>query len=515
VHAQAEVLYDFSLEVEPGTHIATLQDGAVTRITFTDRSRDAPGGLVPGSSGGVLAHFVTFTITPGFEDHNGWQAGSLGTIASYPGETHTREFKVQVFAQATNPYFLAHINATVTTADGGKFYRTADVLFFTRGIPGFTVLPGPSIDSLKPVEIRQASLQVYNVASVRRSFEFTLADNTCNLDVAPPATVVVQPHKFQTVQFSVRGPNSRFSPLSDDNCVVGISIAAQDNPGQALLTTIPVKVTGTYFDPLAVFYVLLAIALIVLLVLFLRRRKERLEEEILGKPQKPWTIPVEQVYLRHLKAKDQRAWYVVRHYLMEDEYRSSLLWYRAYKKATRSDRRKERLVLGQERGYGRWKAKWEKAIAKPLRKADRLEAKLQRKLDRKARKQHRKATRKWRKSVKRLDAKAQAQADRALALHGKLLVRARKKGLPEPEAPELPQAEHPPEPTLRARPLAEHRWAKKAARVRRRMLRKQGNLEVQFEKADARQQARLRRKVQKLARDLGDAEFVAQHVTDQ
>ncbi|MEA3202950.1 MAG: hypothetical protein QOI63_616 [Thermoplasmata archaeon] len=513
--AQAETLYDFALTVEPGTHIATLQDGAVAHITFTDHSRDAPGGFVPGTSGGVLTHFVTFSVTPGFEEHDGWQASSLGTIASYPGESYTRDFKVQVFPQATNPYFVAHINATITTTDGSRFYRTGDILFFTRGIPGFTVLPGPSIDSLQPVEIKQASLQVYNVASVKRSFDFTVSDNTCGLDVAPPATVVVLPHQFQKVEFSVRGPNSRFSPLSDDNCVVGIGIAAQDNPGQVLLTTIPVKVTGTYFDPLAVFYVLLAIALVVLLVLFLRRRKERLEEEILGKPQKPWTIPVEQVYLRHLKAKDQRAWYVVRHYLMEDEYRSSLLWYRAYKKATKGDRRKERLVLVQEKAYGRWKATWEKAIAKPVRKADRLQAKLEKKLARKDRKAHRKATAKWRAAVRKLEAKHAKRVEREAALHGKLLARARKKGLPDPELPEVPAPELPPEPTLQARPLAGHRWARKEARFRKRMLRRQGNLEVQFEKADARKRLQLRRKVQKLAHDLGDAEFVAEHVASQ
>jgi hypothetical protein len=514
-HAQAEVLYDFSLGVDPGTHIATLADGAVAGITFSDHSRDSPQGLVPGSpSGGVLAHIVTFRITPGFEDSKGWQAGSLGSIASLPGETYRKEFKMQVFAQATNPYYLAHINATIDT-NGGRFYRTGDILFFTRGIPGFTLLPGPSIDGLKPVEIRQASLQIYNVAAVKRTFDFTVTDNTCNLDVAPPATTVVFPHEFQTVQFSIRGPNSRFSPLSDDNCVVGMGVSAQDNPGQVLTTTIPVKVTGTYFDPLAVFYVLAAILLLVLLVLFLRRRKERLEEEILGKPQKPWTIPVEQVYLRHLKAKDQRAWYVMRHYLMEDEYRSSLLWYKSYKKATKGDRKKERLVLGQEKSYARWKAGWEKDIAKPVRKADRFEAKLQRKLDRKARKAHRKATRKWRKATRKMEARQQAKVDKALALHEKLLARARKKGLPEPEAPELPELALPAEPALQARPLAGHRWAKREARFRRRMLRKQGNLEVKFEKADARQRLKLRRKVEKLARNLGDADFVAQHLANE
>ncbi|MEA3143076.1 MAG: hypothetical protein QOG31_400, partial [Thermoplasmata archaeon] len=199
-NAQAETLYDFALTVEPGLHIATLQDGATAHVTFTDHSRDSPQGLVPGSpSGGVLAHTVTLTVTPGFENHAGWQAGSLGSIASVPGESYTKEFKVQVFAQATNPYYLAHVNATIDTT-GGRFYRTGDILFFTRGIPGFTLLPGPSIDSLQALQIKQASLQVYNVASVKRSFDFTVSDNPCGLDVAPPPTTVVFPRQFQSIE---------------------------------------------------------------------------------------------------------------------------------------------------------------------------------------------------------------------------------------------------------------------------------------------------------------------------
>jgi hypothetical protein len=512
--AQAEALYDFSMTVDASLHVVQPGDFGRATVTLKDRSHDSPQGFVPGTSGGVLFHTWTFQVAPGFNESRGWIPTGIGSVSTDPGQTVTQVFQVQVTPQAVNPYYKAQIRATIVTA-GGTFNRTADVLFFSKGVVGFTALPGRSVDSLQPLEIKQVSLSIFNQASVKRTFDIGLTDNACGLAVGPPATTVVPPKTFQEIQFSIQGPDSRFNPLSDDNCVLGFAVHAQDNPGQALTVILPVKVTGTYFDPLGVFYVLAAIALLILLALFLRRRKERLEEEILGKPQKPWTIPVEQVYLRHLKAKDQRAWYVVRHYLMEDEYRSALLWYRAYKKATRGDRRKERLVLAQERSYARWKAGWENAIAKPVAKADRFEAKLQRKLDRRARKAHRKATRKWRKQVRRLEAGHLAKAKRAAALHAKLVARARKKGLPEPEPLQTGPPELPPQPAPRPRPLAEHRWARKAARQRKRMLRKQGNLEVRFERADARKQLQLQRRVEKLSRDIGDAGFVAQHATQQ
>ncbi|HUR62657.1 MAG TPA: hypothetical protein VM286_09880 [Candidatus Thermoplasmatota archaeon] len=503
-------LYSFEMTVDPGTHIATLGTGGRAHITFVDKSRDSPQGLASGASGGVLAHIVSFRVTPGLEENKGWLPSSLGSIASYPGETHTKDLIVQVFPQATNPYYLAHINATVQTTQD-VFYLHADVLFFTKGIAGFSVLPGPAIDNLRPVQIQQASISIYNIAPLKRTFEMEVGDNPCNLAIGPPATTVIAGHSFQQIQFSIAGPNSRFNPLGDDLCVVGLKIHSQDNPGQVLAITVPVKVTGTYFDPMTVFYVVAVICLIILVILFLRRRKERLEEEILGKPQKPWLIPVEQVYLRHLKKKDPRAWYVVRNYLMEDEYRSSLAWYKAYKKATKGDRQKERLVLVQEKQYARWKRGWEKDIAAPMVKADKFEAKLQRKLDRKARKKDRKALAKWRGEVKKIEARHEKALDKESALHAKLLARARKKGLPEPEPPAMRAPELPPEPTPQAIPLSGHRWQKKADRIQRRMAKKQGNLEVQFEKADARKQAKLKRKVAKLSRDLHDAEFVAHH----
>ena len=58
---------------------------------------------------------------------------------------------------------------------------------------------------------------------------------------------------------------------------------------------------------------------------------------------------------------------------------------------------------------------------------------------------------------------------------------------------------------------AGHKWAKKAGRFRARMVRRQGDLEVKFEKADARRLRKVRRKVAKLARRLDDPEFVKEH----
>jgi hypothetical protein len=510
-HAQG-LFYDFRLEVADGVHEIPVLAQQTFTFSFQDLSRDGTT-LVPGAPPlGPLPHHVSFGYAPGFSDHDGWQVVGGGGFDSFSGQSHQVSFNVLALANAQNPYYKLILNATVTTTDGGTFYREASMLFFTRGIPGFSVPIGSFVQGLRPLEIAPASLRVFNFGEFPRGFDFEVIDNPCDLRVAPPASRVVPPHTFQDVPFTVQGPDTRFDPLGAPYCVISVSVTAQDNPGLVRAQSVTVQLApAVYFDPLAVFYVLVAILLLILLILFLRRRKERLEEEILGKPQKPWTIPVEQVYLRHLKKKDSRAWYVVRHYLMEDEYRSSLLWYKSYKKATRGDRRKEALVLRQEKAYERWKRSWERAISRPIRKVDRYEASLQRKLDRKARKAHRKQSHKVRKLTRQLRSLHAKKAKRAAGKHQKALAKARKKGRPDPEAPSLPEPDYPAEPVLAASPLSEHRWNRKADRYRRRMARKQGNLEVKFEKADARRLHKVRRKVQKLARKFNDPEFVAHH----
>ncbi len=314
----------------------------------------------------------------------------------------------------------------------------------------------------------------------------------------------------RVITVAVRAPAT--SVLFQQRCSIGLEVAPTDNPSASQGVPLSANVTpGLFVDPPVVFNLFLLVLFILLLILFLKRRKEKLEEEILGKPQKPWTIPVEKVYLSHLKAKDERAWYMVRNFLMEEEYRSALLWYYAYKKATKGSRKKERLVLKQEKSYTAWKAAWAKDIAKPMRKADKFEAKLQRKLDRKARKTVSKDVARWRNLVAKLEAASAKEHARALAAHEKAARKAEKKGQPAPPAPRASKPDLPPEPQPIPILLADHRWSKKAARTRRRMAKRQGNLEVKFERADARKLRKLERKVRAIARKLDDPEFIEEH----
>ncbi|MES2155708.1 MAG: hypothetical protein V4510_11285 [bacterium] len=522
-HAQGPVIpassYDFELTPPPGPVRFTNFPGPwETSLTYHDLSRDSPTSLVPGGSPTnvpVFKHSVAFSIDPPPDKLLlvGWQADIPAGLTSQAGDGPVQVvFRGILTASPTTvPYVHVRVTATITTQpENQAFNRSVDLTLVALGFPTIqTQSNGPQL-KLEPRERGDAVFTVSNIGLYPKNVQFKLTGNPCDMAVGVPSTIALAGGDSQEVHFSAVAPSNSFW-YQGDNCSLTLAASDPTNPNDSKTANVIIKVEGFYVDPTWIFNWIGLIIVVVLLVFLIRRRKERREERILGKPQKPWLIPVEQVYLRELKARDPRAWYVVRHYLMEEEYRSSLLWFKAFKAATKGDRKKETLILQQEDKYAKWKAKWAKAIAKPLKTADRYEAKLQRKLDRKARKTFRKARRKSRRlsaKIKSAQAKLQKRSDEKWE---KQRAKAEKKGRPIPEKPILAAPALPAEAVQGKPVLAEHKWAKRAARYRRRMVRKQGNLEVRFEKADARYLRRIRRKVGKLARKLDDPEFVAEH----
>lgn len=503
-------VYQFELKPEADSRVDVPLNGqALLPLIFRDASKDGPAGIAPGTPTNQLSyHQVTFQVRPHVEDP-GWTVFSPPSLVSYGGTTTRIEVPFQVTAQATTILYAVDIIGTITTNEGGRFFANTTLIGYSLGAKSFAAQVGGSFQ-VKPNQIFEAPIRLINLGLASRAFDMEVTDNPCGLTVATQNGNLVKGKSEETYLVSIETPDDKLWYFSE-LCTITLQVYPSGDPTVVNQVFIGVQVNGGYVDPVWVFWLVVAILCIILLLLLIARRKARIEEEILGKPQKPWTIPVEVLYLKALRQKDERAWYVVRHHLMEEEYRSSLLWYHSYKKATKGSRKKEALVLRQEKAYERWKASWLKRIAQPTKQADRFEAKLQRKLDRKAAKQERKLARKVRKITRKMAAAHAKQVERALEKWQKQVKKADKKGLAAPPRPVIPEPDYPEEPEVEATLLADHKWSKKAARFRARRVREQGDLEVKFEKADARHLAKLRRKVQRLARKLDDPTFVNEH----
>lgn len=517
VHAQSlgeasEALVNFDLVIARPVAALDIGGSAFVEVEVIDQSRDSPAGLVPGAGGQVVPHTVEFAVQPLVEDP-GWSVGLPAPLTLYAGQTGLAQFPFKVIGATRVETFQVNLTVTMRSQQTGS----QQVLYATIGARtgGFETLLATVKDTpqLHPRELGAVRIEVQNLGLFETTYEFDVVENTCNMPVGVPQSLYAGPKSTVTATVEFKTPWKEKLWYLSESCGLGVKIYPTGKEDISSTTAqITVQVNGqSVFHIEKLFPVFLVLVVILVVILLVLRRKERIEEEILGKPQKPWLIPVEALYLRALRQKDERAWYVVRHHLMEEEYRSSLLWYKSYKKATRGSRKKETLVLRQEKKYERWKAKWAKRLAKPLKEADRFEARLQRKLDRKAAKLDRKDAAKVSNLTKKMAAAHAKQVERALEKWQKASKKAEKKGLAVPQRPVLPEPDYPEEPEPRTILLAEHKWSKKAARFRARRVKEQGNLEVRFEKADARHLARLRRKVQRMARKLDDPDFVAEH----
>ncbi len=513
VSAQEEperFLYDFSLE-GPADAFGPLAVGEQVEVELRMKDLSVDDlTLVGGSPTGSFIHVTTFEAEMVDGDERGWLLTTLPEFRTVSGQEASGSFRVTPQLTVASPYMKLKITGEMTDIRTQiTVNRSITVSFFTPGQDVFSVQPRGSLD-LAPEQEATMSLAINHRGLLPRTFEAELLSNPCNLGVVAIPTTIVPAQGVHEVVFSVQGPREKFWYQSED-CSVTMGVHAADNPNRVVTVSLSVTVNGNYVDPT---WVMTAVAIglaILFLVLIVLRRKAIIEEEILGKPQRPWTIPVERVYLKHLEARDARAAYVVRHFLMEEEYRSALLWYKSYKGATKGTRAKEGLVVAQEKSYKRFQKKWERKIARPVKKADRFALRLQKKLDRQAKANVRKDRRTWKKKVAKLEAKHEKRLAKQMQAWEKAVKKAEKRGEAAPPKPSTAGPDLPDKPELQKILLADHKWQKKAERKQRRMVRKQGNLEVRFEKKDARRLAKVRRKVHKIAKQIDDPEFVNEH----
>ena len=111
--------------------------------------------------------------------------------------------------------------------------------------------------------------------------------------------------------------------------------------------TIVVVTRGLFISPLiGIIATPIIVVLIILFILFYYIKNKR-DQELFGKPTKPWTLPEEKKYLDKLKEKDKEEYDKVLQ-MMKDEYQSALLWFEDYRNSMKSGEkgRKQKESLG-------------------------------------------------------------------------------------------------------------------------------------------------------------------------
>jgi len=206
-----------------------------------------------------------------------------------------------------------------------------DIIVRVKRLHLVEILPPASYVEVKPDKLISIPLEIRNFGSHIDTFNFRVkVDNDSGLLVAPPPAMTLYPNEVGRTIISVATPRN----FRDPGTVHPIHVEAYSiyEPDKVFGNTVTIVTRGMYVSDINTTYLTLFGLIIILVVAFFLYRRKRMLGKICRKPDKPWNIPEEKKYLEKLKTKDKKKYNRVFR-LMEDEYKSSLLWYKFYCKA--------------------------------------------------------------------------------------------------------------------------------------------------------------------------------------
>jgi len=181
-----------------------------------------------------------------------------------------------------------------------------------------------------PKSVVYFPIQITNKGEYKGMYQFTVNGQLGTYGLVSQQSLILNPGETKTVQLGVMTPEVFYDIGTPRQ--VDISVYPLGNPTENFDFSVVVITEGFYISPL-ISFVLAVIIILALLVYFLffylRAKRER---ERYGKPEKPWKIPEERQHLEELKQDDKQA-YDKERMMMEDEYKSAMLWYTSYRAA--------------------------------------------------------------------------------------------------------------------------------------------------------------------------------------
>jgi hypothetical protein len=204
------------------------------------------------------------------------------------------------------------------------------------------IIPPQNIE-IRPDELVSIPIEVKNLGSHIDTFNFRIKDfHNSDIIVTPPPALTLGPNEVASTTVTVASPQI----FNDPGTARKINVEAYSiyDPETTFNNTVTIITRGVYLSDIGLFYsgsFGIFILLIFVGLYFLRRRKK---EVVCKKPEKPWTITEEIKYLEELKKKDRKTFEKER-LMMEDEYKSAILWYKYYCNDLRQKEKKQMLKL--------------------------------------------------------------------------------------------------------------------------------------------------------------------------
>ena len=217
---------------------------------------------------------------------------------------------------------------------------------------------------LAPNEIVSIPVLVENLGNYNDTFNFKIRSETgFPLKLTNNASITLQPGGQGQALVGVAVP-ANFLDTGTLHSIFIDTYSVEDNTTIIASQRIFVETQGLYFSEENSTYTIgLGILFLIGVVLFFYWRR-KIPGKHGDKPEKPWKIPEEQQHLTELKRTDKNAFEQER-IMMEDEYKSALLWYKDDKKQSRVKPAKETSKKTESSLFATLKARLKTATAPP------------------------------------------------------------------------------------------------------------------------------------------------------
>ena len=186
----------------------------------------------------------------------------------------------------------------------------------------------PKNVELRPNEVASVPLTITNLGNYKDTIGFRIVSENPDIVLSNPIDVTLKPGETKDTILGIGVPLNFF----DYGTLHEIKIQAYslDQPNATIgEQTVVLKTQGVYFSELMYPVIFFLLIIVIIVIYIMQRRRKKWMETYCKKPEKPWKIPEEKEFLEQLKQEDKEK-YLNTLERMEDEYISSMLWYKDY-----------------------------------------------------------------------------------------------------------------------------------------------------------------------------------------
>jgi len=197
----------------------------------------------------------------------------------------------------------------------------------------------PSIKA-SPKSIVYFQVDITNKGYYEDIFQFDIKSDDDLLGIANEQSIDIKPGETKRISIGVLTKETFYDPGTPH--VIDIYVYSTGDPTKTKVGSVIIITEGFYISPLVGIILAPIIIFLIIIYLLFFYLKTKKDKELYGKPEKPWNIPEEKTHLDELKQKNKEA-YEKERLMMEDEYKSTMLWYENYRAAMKRTTQKPKL----------------------------------------------------------------------------------------------------------------------------------------------------------------------------